>query len=737
MNESSSMTTVSDGAASTAGAKGIHFCEASTSIEAKQIANQNHLFPRSASFMDLKGEFGSKSEKAGSFRRCFTKKVADVEGHEHTLDMLRGTSVKSVNEMMTSASRKQQGVLDPRSSTFIQQWDVSILLLLLVIACITPYEVAFLPSGEVDVLFGFNRLVDLLFLFDMVIAFHVAYPENVAGTTVWVMRRDLIRRHYLFGWFIIDFLSVLPLWIVSLNTEEGEDGAGSGQLLQLVRIIKLLRLLKLTRILKASSIMKRLEASMEITYATLAMSKLLVYLIAWTHLQACIWGLIPQFQNGWTWIKAFNATHYADHGDAAQPLTHWDLYVASFYHSSMTVTGIGYGDMLPVSTAERTLSSILMLWSGMLWCYVMGSTCAIAATFDPRAVSFRTTMDALNMFMRDRGLPRASRIWIRSYFHKIRHLQTSVVDEEQNLLSMMSPIMQSSVSLASHEKWLAKIWFLAPDPDCDINEMHDHRAFIAKVSQRLTSHCYVATEQLRHGPLYIVKRGLAIRRMKFLSSGDVWGEDMILENPDLVDYSNVAAVTFVEVFALSRESLQMALNESPISAERLRKRSRRMLVQRLVIRKLREETQTEVSSFVTRDKVKTELPVQDLSLEGKVDLLLHSNDKARRKYNLALGKSVVEEEDVDEAGTSFTKSRQSAKRSTRTSARPSEMAAGAAAPAPSAASAQQRQAALQKLQRANEAMVVAQQAMAEEIRRLMEDAITPGSVWGGGNPLAA
>ena len=57
----------------------------------------------------------------------------------------------------------------------------------------------------------FNRLVDLLFLFDMVIAFHVAYPENVAGTTVWVMRRDLIRRHYLFGWFIIDFLSVLPL----------------------------------------------------------------------------------------------------------------------------------------------------------------------------------------------------------------------------------------------------------------------------------------------------------------------------------------------------------------------------------------------------------------------------------------------------------------------------------------------------------------------------------------------
>ena len=238
-----------------------------------------------------------------------------------------------------------------------------------------------------------------------------------------------------------------------------------------VRIIKLLRLLKLTRVLKASTIMKRIEATMEFTYAAMAMTKLLVFMVAWCHLQApfrphalctdemlslsfcyphtctpslsrcrdrfavkqdsdaqcsyaytsnslpivpspavalspspqlsflrscvcirpcagclssfaclpfslpsylpfpfqaCLWGMLPQFESGYTWIKGFNASHYSDHGETASPLSPWDLYVASFYHSAMTVTGIGYGEMLPVTTFERTISSVLMLVSGEL-----------------------------------------------------------------------------------------------------------------------------------------------------------------------------------------------------------------------------------------------------------------------------------------------------------------------------------------------------------------------------------
>ena len=56
-----------------------------------------------------------------------------------------------------------------------------------------------------------------------------------------------------------------------------------------VRIIKLLRLLKLSRILEASAIMKRLESTMELTYATIAMTRLLVGMVAWCHFQVTSW----------------------------------------------------------------------------------------------------------------------------------------------------------------------------------------------------------------------------------------------------------------------------------------------------------------------------------------------------------------------------------------------------------------------------------------------------------------
>ena len=41
----------------------------------------------------------------------------------------------------------------------------------------TPFEVAFLES-KINFLFFLNRMVDLGFIIDMVIAFHVAYFDN-------------------------------------------------------------------------------------------------------------------------------------------------------------------------------------------------------------------------------------------------------------------------------------------------------------------------------------------------------------------------------------------------------------------------------------------------------------------------------------------------------------------------------------------------------------------------------
>ena len=99
---------------------------------------------------------------------------------------------------------------------------------------------------------------------------------------------------------------------------------------------------------------------------------LTVHRFSWSHLQACLWGLLPQLSGEtYNWIVALRRSHadcalYADSCDV--PLAPWDVYSAAFYWSVMTLSSVGYGEMLPVTTVERTCCSVLMLFSSMLWC---------------------------------------------------------------------------------------------------------------------------------------------------------------------------------------------------------------------------------------------------------------------------------------------------------------------------------------------------------------------------------
>ena len=52
------------------------------------------------------------------------------------------------------------------------------------------------------------------------------------------------------------------------------------------------------------------------------------------------------------------------HNATAAP---WEVYSAALYWSTMTVTSIGYGEMLPVNSYERGVCSLFMLISGVLW----------------------------------------------------------------------------------------------------------------------------------------------------------------------------------------------------------------------------------------------------------------------------------------------------------------------------------------------------------------------------------
>jgi len=443
--------------------------------------------------------------------------------------------------------------------------------------------------------------------------------------------------HYIKGWFLIDLLSVVPFWTLTLDYNDPLNRGSAGTTLSarsstlratvLVRIVKLLRMLKLTRVFKASRVIQRVLLDVvtnqwEWTYAVLKMVKLIVVLTVYAHWQACIWGLVSSYMgDSPNWIASFDDDYIATFGRSPQAI---ERYVAALYWSVMTLTSIGYGEFTPVNTAERVLCSIYMMLSGVMWTYAIGSVASIATTLNPNTLEFHNTMDQLNYFMRERGLPRGMRLTLRDYFSSARRVHQ--LNDDSELLNKMSPLLQGTVALAANKQWIDKIWYFR-----DIaTSIRSGREFVAYLAKSLTIRSYVSHERLPVGQLYVLRRGLVVKMWRFLGSGKVWGEDVILDSVELMDHSQAVALTYVEAYTLRRNDLDEVLEEYPDAKRQVSRAARKVSLQRALLKYLAlHNWKRAPNSFVPRSAAAGFSEVQEQrTLEQKVDTLL-----ARSQHN--------------------------------------------------------------------------------------------------------
>lgn len=133
---------------------------------------------------------------------------------------------------------------------------------------------------------------------------------------------------YLFSFFgIIDFLSIVPLYLTSIFPATRSFG-----IIRAFRILRIFRILKLNRYILAS---RGLTSALQASKA-----KIIVFLGA-TFTIVCIIGalmyLIEGKENGFTSIPK------------------------SIYWAIVTITTVGYGDIVPQTVLGKFISSILMM----------------------------------------------------------------------------------------------------------------------------------------------------------------------------------------------------------------------------------------------------------------------------------------------------------------------------------------------------------------------------------------
>ena len=443
-------------------------------------------------------------------------------------------------------------VISPRT-WYMRKWDLVTLVLLLFTAVVTPVEVAFLETSLWSIMFWINRSVDALFVIDIFLNFFVAIVDPEDGQLIF--HHPTIIKTYLRGWFTIDVISITPFDLISLIFKDGAVGK-----LKILRVLRLLRLMKLLRILRAGRIFQRLETQYQIDYSQLELVKFVILALMTSHWMACAFGIVADLEDAeynWMYYTAFNK--YTENGlltegmDPRGVVSDLEIYFAAFYWSSMTMTTIGYGDVVPSTLTERIFCSIMMLVGAFAYGYIIGAVGNVITQANEKKNKFYALMGELNSFLGEGKLHPALRIRLREYF-KYKMASTNV-QAHTALLRQMSPALRAEITLCMNT-WITKVDFFKKCPE----------ALVIQLTLSIKQQTFPPQEKVIVpgdwcDRMFIVRKGVAICRQKIITTGQVFCVESLYKEGK-VAYS-AHAVTFCDLYTIERDVLLTALKHFP------------------------------------------------------------------------------------------------------------------------------------------------------------------------------
>ena len=330
---------------------------------------------------------------------------------------------------MGKPAQRSRTLIDPRKSKRIGYWDGLTSLALVYTALVTPAEVALLEcaTSALEPFFMINRAVDAIFAFDMLVQcnlmIEIKSKDVSKRGTEWITKKNLIIKHYLKSWFIVDLASILVsafdfMCFQFVQDMLGESAGGLGKL-KILRVLRILRLVKLIRLLRASRMLKRWEQRLPINYAVLSLFKAIGTVILLAHWFACIWVLQAKIQDDMenTWMPRYgyctpvvsgeaSSGSFLEGGDSPTisstlgPVVYecppLQAYIASLYFAIMTITSIGYGDIVASKSnwVEQFICVWLMLTACVVWCQMIGVFSGVISSFNPEVNGKRSASHA-------------------------------------------------------------------------------------------------------------------------------------------------------------------------------------------------------------------------------------------------------------------------------------------------------------------------------------------------------
>uniref|UniRef100_A0A095BZT7 Potassium/sodium hyperpolarization-activated cyclic nucleotide-gated channel 4 n=1 Tax=Schistosoma haematobium TaxID=6185 RepID=A0A095BZT7_SCHHA len=412
-----------------------------------------------------------------------------------------------------------------------------------------------------------------------------------------------IARHYLKSWFVLDFISSIPmdyLYLIFNKKDHYNQFFSAGRTLRILRLAKLLSMLRLLRLTRLVRYVSQWEEFLNIASKFMGIFNLVLLMLLLGHWNACLQYLIPMLMDfpPDSWVKRCKL----ENADWFQQYT-WALFKAMSHMLS-----IGYGRFPPTSIGEAWITIVSMMSGATCYALFVGHAAALIQSFDTSKRLYREKklkqtvypycvngsqifclplnlkyilylpteiFKQVEEYMAYRKLPRALRQRIANYYE--HRYQGKMFDEAQILNEFSECLREQVINYNCRALVAAVPFFTYADQD-----------FVSEVVTKLKFEVFqpgdlIIKEGTIGNKMYFIQEGIVDIITKdgevatSLSDGSYFGEITLLTNTRRT--ASVKAVVYSNLYSLDRESFLSVLENYPlmrrtmesVAAERLNK----------------------------------------------------------------------------------------------------------------------------------------------------------------------
>uniref|UniRef100_A0A8C6ZM31 Hyperpolarization activated cyclic nucleotide gated potassium channel 4 n=1 Tax=Nothoprocta perdicaria TaxID=30464 RepID=A0A8C6ZM31_NOTPE len=440
-------------------------------------------------------------------------------------------------------------------SDFRFYWDLTMLLLMVGNLIIIPVGITFFKDENTTPWIVFNVVSDTFFLIDLVLNFRTGIV--VEDNTEIILDPQRIKMKYLKSWFVVDFISSIPVDYIFLIVETRIDSEvyKTARALRIVRFTKILSLLRLLRLSRLIRYIHQWEEIFHMTYdlasAVVRIVNLIGMMLLLCHWDGCLQFLVPMLQDfpEDCWVSLNRMVNDS-----------WGKqYSYALFKAMSHMLCIGYGQQAPVGMSDVWLTMLSMIVGATCYAMFIGHATALIQSLDSSRRQYQEKYKQVEQYMSFHKLPADMRQRIHDYYE--HRYQGKMFDEESILGELSEPLREEIINFNCRKLVASMPLFANADPNFVTSMLTKLRFEVFQPGDYIIREGTIGKKMyfIQHGVVSVLTKG---NKETKLADGSYFGEICLLTRGRRT--ASVRADTYCRLYSLSVDNFNEVLEEYPM-----------------------------------------------------------------------------------------------------------------------------------------------------------------------------